>query len=443
MRNPLIACLAIALLAVGTTPAAAQATTAPSVVARAETPALFDDASGGNANADDPAIWVDDEKPDQSLIIGTAKQGGLYAYGLNGEQVQQLPAPPAPGAAHKPGRFNNVDVLQHVEIGGGERDLAIVSDRGQDHLRIYQIDKEAVRHGRPLADVTAQNVPFVFSGNQNEVDKQRTAYGLTAWYDAAHKAAYVLVSQRETTRIALYQLTADRDKIGYTLVRTLDLPTEFTMPNGAHWQPCDKPGVGPQVEGMAVDVQRGVLYAGQEDVGIWRMSAGLDDKPVRVDRVREFGVPGQFAPESQECVQGLDPGFGGTHVSADVEGLTIYYGRNGSGYLISSSQGDSTFAVYQRDGRNEFVGSFRVGADTSYDGSEHCDGAAVLNVGLGDRFPQGLLVVQDGENTPDEPGVGVKRRVNTNFKLVRWDDVAQSFPTRLIVDPTGYNPHNH
>lgn len=38
------------------------------------------------------------------------------------------------------------------------------------------------------------------------------------------------------------------------------------------------------------------------------------------------------------------------------------------------------------------------------DGSQECDSAAVLSAPLGEAFPDGLLVVQDGHNTPDVVG---------------------------------------
>jgi len=49
----------------------------PILTASAETPGLFDDAAGGDANADDPAIWVNRKHPGRSLVVATAKEGGL------------------------------------------------------------------------------------------------------------------------------------------------------------------------------------------------------------------------------------------------------------------------------------------------------------------------------------------------------------------------------
>ncbi|MFC0114906.1 phytase [Kibdelosporangium aridum] len=377
-----------------TAPAAA-ATGVPQVKAQVETPGLFDDEEGGNADADDPAIWVNERDPGRSIVVATAKEGGLYSYRLDGTQIKHVPAPARPGPEHAPGRFNNVDIVG---------DLAIVSDRGRDHIRFYQVNG--------LVDVTAPDVPFVFNSSQSEVDEQKTAYGLAAWYSPSDRATYVLVSRRSTTQVALLKVLPQGGKYSYRVVRTLDLPAEFTLPNGTKWQPCDEPGVLPQVEGMVVDYRTGTLYAGQEDIGIWRMPANLASEPVLIDKVREFGVPGTYDPETEECTPGADPGFGGKHISADVEGLTIHYGRN---LLLASSQGDNTFAAYDLPGKYKTSFQIKLGDDLV----QESDGAAVIGTGLGHRFPHGLLAVQDGDNA-GEP------RESTNFKFVRWDLVAQA-----------------
>ncbi|MBN6052884.1 phytase [Nonomuraea sp. RK-328] len=387
----------------------------------AETPALFDDEAGGNANGDDPAIWVHPSDSRRSVVIATAKEGGLRVYDLGGRQVQHVAAPAAPGPDDEPGRFNNVDVVH----GSGGRDLAVVSDRGRDQLRVY-----AVSGGR-LTDVTDPAAPFVFNATQEQVNDAETAYGLAAWKDST--GTYALVSRRHKTSIALVRLLPGAGgTVGYRLVRTLDLPASFTLPDGRSWAPCLEPGEQPQVEGMVVDQERDVLYAAQEDVGVWRMRADLTGPPVLVDKVREYGVPGTYDPDTDECTPGADPGHGGRNLSADAEGLTIYYRKGGKGYLLASSQGDSTFAVYRREGSNAYLGRFRVGEDDGVDGVEHSDGSAVLNVPLG-GFEEGLFVAHDGANTPADGD-----RENTNFKFVGWDAVAGELD--LDVDTDGWNP---
>ncbi|MEU2060085.1 phytase [Streptomyces sp. NPDC013455] len=393
----------------------AQASGIDTVLPAAETAPLFDDEAGGNANADDPAIWRNAADPGRSLVIATAKQGGLRVYGLDARQVQSIPAPAGPSADDKPGRFNNVDLVQGLRLGGARADVAVVSDRGNDRLRIYRIDRD--KPGGPLTDVTDPGVRPVFSADQAEINKQQTAYGLATWTDRATGRSYALVSQRNRTRIALLELIATpAGTVDYRQVRVLDLPSSFRLPNGASWTPCAEPGELPQVEGMVVDPVDGTLYAGQEDVGIWRIEAGLTGTPTLIDKVREYGVPGTYDEETEECAPGADPGFGGTHLSADVEGLTLVTEADGDGYLLASSQGDNTFVAYdrERDEDNEYEDAFRIAAaSTTLDGSEVCDGAAALNAPLGARYPNGLLVVQDGEETPRDGD-----REATGFKFV-------------------------
>lgn len=392
----------------------------PAVTPVAETPALHDDEAGGDADADDPAIWRNAADPARSLVIATAKQGGLRVYDLHAREVQSVPAPAAPGPDHAPGRFNNVDLVHGLRLTTGRADLAVTSDRGSDRLRFHRIDGN--RPGAPLTDVTDPAAPPVFSSSQEEIDEQRTAYGLATWTDKSTGRSYALVSRRERSTLALLELTpAAGGKVGYRKIRTLDLPTDFRLPNGTSWSPCGEPGELPQVEGMVVDPANGTLYAGQEDVGVWRVRADLTGTPKLIDKVREYGVPGTYDEETEECVAGADPGFGGTRVTADVEGLTLLTEQDGDGYLLASSQGDNTFVAYDREvsDANEYEGGFRVAAaSATLDGSEECDGAAALAAPLGPDFPDGLLVVQDGH---DAPGDG--ERPSTNFKFVDLGDV--------------------
>ncbi|AXE24512.1 hydrolase [Streptomyces globosus] len=389
---------------------------------KAETAALFDDGPGGDANADDPAIWRNAADPGRSLVIATAKQGGLRVYGLDARQIQSVPAPAGPGADDAPGRFNNVDLVHGMRLAGGRADVAVVTDRGNDRLRIYRIDRD--RPGGPLTDVTDPGVQPVFSTGQEEINEQATAYGLATWTDRSTGRSYALASRRNRTSIALLELVPTRaGTVDYRQVRTIDLPSSFRLPNGTSWTPCGEPGELPQVEGMVVDPANGMLYAGQEDVGIWRIKADLTGPARLMDKVREYGVPGTYDEETEECTPGADPGYGGRHLAADVEGLTLITEPDGDGYLLASGQGDNRFVAYDRETEddNEFEGSFRItAASAALDGSEACDGAAALNAPLGARYPNGLLVVQDGQETP-----GDGDREATGFKFVDLGEVRE------------------
>ncbi|ROP37746.1 phytase [Saccharothrix texasensis] len=388
------------------------------VVPVAQTRAFVDDASGrpANADADDPAIWVHPRAKRQSVVLGTLKEGGLAAFDLAGRTLGTYPAPAAPTPEAKPGRFNNVDVLGAVRVGGRTRDLAFVSDRGRDRIRVYEIDGRGAAAGSDVVrDVTDPGARPVFSASEEEVDDQHTAYGLAAGF--VGRTPVVVTNRRNETRVALLRVTAGpAGSVGTAVVSALDLPSSFPLPDGTTWTPCGEPGEGPQLEGMVVDSAHGVLYAAQEDVGIWRvpLRATGFGKPVLIDRVRSFGVPQSYDPETEECsVSGADPGFGGRRLTADAEGLTV-----GDDYLIASSQGDSRFVAYERTGRNAYVGEFVVGAGRGNDSVEHSDGAHLVTADLGPAYPEGLLVLHDGERTPTEGGLPT-----TGFAYVSWADV--------------------
>ncbi|WP_285554756.1 phytase [Actinoplanes regularis] len=390
------ALVALTTLAAGV-PAHASERPAREITAKVETPALYDDEAGGYADADDPAIWVNQANKARSLVIGTAKNGGLRVYDLTGREVQSIATPEG-------GRFNNVDLISGFKLGNQRVDLAVVTDRGLDKLRIYRISPAG------LTDITAADVPLLFSKDEAEAQEQATGYGL-ATYDR-----YAVVSRRHTTRLGIFRLVEKHGRVTYRASDTLDLPSSFRLPNGGTWSPCEEPGEGPQIEGMVVDAEAGVLYAAQEDVALWRINlAGgtFSSIPRIVEKVKEYGVPASWDPDTEECLpdSANDPGFGG-RIAADVEGASIYSTGKRDGYLIVSSQGDSRFYVYDRR-TNRPITLFTVTDGPKTDGVQHSDGAAATSVAL-PGYPKGLLVLHDGENTPGDG------RTSTNFKFIDW-----------------------
>ncbi|MFA9272104.1 MAG: phytase, partial [Baekduiaceae bacterium] len=317
--------LALAALAAAPTAAPTAAHAAAEVTPLRESAPLFEDE--GN-DADDPAIWVNPLLRDRSVIVATKKDAGLTAFDLGGRTLQDIAAPPAPaGDDHAAGRFNNVDVVYGARIGRVTRDLAIVSDRGSDKIRTYAINPLAASLRRaPLTDIRAPSLPFVFNTTQEEVDEQATAYGLTAWVDQRTGTPYVVTSRRSRSRVALLKLVAaPGGKVTYQTVDTIDAPTSFTLPSGGTWAPCvEEEGEEPQFEGMTVDADRGTLFAGQEDVGIWRISVsprGFGEDGTLVEKVKEFGAPYTLVPDDDpgefECETTGDalPGDGGEHIA--------------------------------------------------------------------------------------------------------------------------------
>ncbi|SDE52322.1 phytase [Glycomyces harbinensis] len=407
MPNRLLTLTALGAAAVLLTAASAQAHPADAVTAKLETPALYDE---NDADADDPAIWVDEDDPEDSLVITTAKEAGIYVYDLEGNEVQHIEPREAPGEDDAPGRYNNVDLISDFKLDGEKVDLAVASDRGMDTLGVFKIEDGE------LEDVTAASGPLIFSENQEEINGEKTAYGLATWQDRS--GAYALVSRNAVSEVALLKLKADGDEVTWQKVRTLDLPAEFNLPNDTTWSPCDDTGQEAQVEGMVVDKTTGTAYLGQELVGIWKVDADLKGDAELVDTAIEFGLPGVYDPETDECEYGTNPGYGGEHLHTDIEGLTIYYTSRDKGYLLASSQGDDTYGVYEIEGDNDYLGNFGIESG-KVDSTQHSDGADVVNVSL-PGYRGGLLVVQDGDNTPEG-----SEESSTNFKFVAWNEVVK------------------
>lgn len=170
---------------------------------------------------------------------------------------------------------------------------------------------------------------------------------------------------------------------------------QFVLTVGADGQPSARlirrAEIGSISEGCAADEATDALYIAEENVGVWRYS--LD--------------PATGA--ARTLIQPIAPGI----LVADAEGLTIL-ADGAARYLIGSSQGDSTFPVWRIDGAApEYKGRFVVTDGNGVDGITGTDGLDALGGGVSDRFPEGVVVIQDDVND-----VGTQ-----NFKYVDWRDV--------------------
>jgi 3-phytase len=316
---------------------------------------------GGDA-ADDPAIWIHPTDPAKSLILGTDKQGPLVVYDIDGRVLQTV------SESCKP---DNVDVLYDVPLAGARTDLAVAACRNPKSLglKFWRIDPDT----RALADVTPANVIPVFGNTE--------PYGTGVYHSRKSGKHYVFVNNKKGQQ-EQYELTdAGNSKVGATLVRKFKLDST--------------------TEGCVADDDLGFVYIAEESKGIWKFPA----EPDATDTGRLIARVGQHG------------------LKADVEGLAIYYAPGGKGYLIASSQGNSTFKVYTRDGDNTFVGTIDPQASKDIDDVSDTDGIAVTNRPTSATFNQGLFIVQDGAN----------KKGNQNFKLYRWQDIAAD---RLTVDTT-------
>jgi len=130
-----------------------------------------------------------------------------------------------------------------------------------------------------------------------------------------------------------------------------------------------------------------------------------ENKYIHISREGARGFLKTYNAEDQQLVKVIDSRDG--NIGGDPEGVAIYKVDAATGYIILSSQGDSKFNIYDREYPFTYIDSFRV------DNVSDTDGIDVTSVSLGDYAPNGILVVQDGYNQPD----------NQNFKIVSMEEV--------------------
>jgi myo-inositol-hexaphosphate 3-phosphohydrolase len=249
------------------------------------------------------------------------------------------------------GEMDNVDLRGGFKLGGQEVTLVTASNRRNNSIAIYKIDTAT----RKLENVAARVITHGMA-----------VYGM-CMYRSAKTGKVYYYGNSKTGLVEQYELFEANGKVDAKKVRSFK--------------------VGSVVEGCVADDELGKFYISEEPVGIWKYDAEPEGGTTRTQVAK----------------------VGDGHLHADVEGLAIAYGPNGTGHLIVSSQGNYSYIAYKREGNNEFVKKFRIG-DGDIDGAEETDGLDVTSAPLGDKFPKGLLVVQDGFND--------KGAKNQNFKLV-------------------------
>lgn len=262
------------------------------------------------------------------------------------------------------GRMNNVDVRDGFPLGGTRVSIVAASNRTTKTIALYRVDAAARR-------LVALELEASGTG-------LRDPYGTCLYRSARDGRYYVFVNDADTGLMRQWRLAEHRGRVRATRVRDLQ--------------------VGSQAEGCVADDALGHLYVGEEDTGLWKYGA---------------------EPRSRAARSSVDSTEGG-HLTADVEGMSLWTRPDGTGYLVVSNQGEDNYAVYRREGANEFVGKFHVVAneELSIDGASETDGLDVTSAALGPDWPSGLLVVQDGRNlSPSE---------RQNFKLVSWEAIARA-----------------
>ncbi|MCG8484242.1 MAG: phytase, partial [Clostridia bacterium] len=175
--------------------------------------------------ADDPAIWVNQDNPQNSLVIGTDKKAGLYVYNLKGETTQFIEA----------GELNNVDLRDGFPFKHKPSAIICASNRSKNSISVFLLDKDSLKLG-PIYDIKTELAEV---------------YGL-CMYKSRDNDFFIFVNGKSGI-IEQHQIIYKEDKLSSKLCRKLQ--------------------VNSQPEGMVADDNTGDLYIGVEEEGIFLAQA--------------------------------------------------------------------------------------------------------------------------------------------------------------------------
>ncbi|MBU1100361.1 MAG: phytase [Bacteroidetes bacterium] len=316
-------------------------------------------------DTDDPAIWINQNDPEKSLIIGTDKDidGGLYVYDLEGKideakTVKNIQRP------------NNVDVEYGLMVGDTPTDIAVVTERITNSILVFS-----------LPDMNLIGSIEVFVG-----EELRAPMGISLYKRPSDNAIYAIVSRKDgpTNGTYLWQYLLEDDGKGVvkgTKVR------EFGAYSGIK-----------EIESIAVDDQLGYVYYSDEQYGIRKYLADPDAP----DADKELGII-----YTQDYLE-------------DNEGISVYCIDDKTGYILVSDQSANRFRIYPREGRAAIIDPedpednepamphihklIKI-VDVSTNNS---DGSEVTNVNLGPKFPNGIFVAMSDNRT---------------FQIYNWNDI--------------------
>ncbi len=307
-------------------------------------------------DTDDPAIWVDTADVTRSLIVGTDKgdtTGGLYVFNLDGRIDTVRSRRPMQ-------RTNNVDIVTGVMLGGQLVDLAVTTERGAKALRVFRLPD--------MTPVDSGGISL-FDG-----DEARAPMGVALYKRPGDGAVFAIVGGKGgPTEGYLWQYRLADDGTG--VIRGEKVRAFGTFSGEK------------EIEAIAVDHALGFVYYSDETVGIRKYHVD-PDHPAAAGQIALFGV---------------------TDFVQDHEGIAIYPTGDSTGYILVSDQQGRRLQVFRREGALGGPHTHTVIATIPVS-AEETDGLDVTATPLGERFPQGILVMMSTDRT---------------FHIYDWRDVVQ------------------
>lgn len=292
-------------------------------------------------DSDDPAIWIHPEDASQSLIIGTDKDtdGGIYAFNLEGKIVKKITDIKRP---------NNIDVAYGLEVNGRKIDIAVVTERERNRVRVFSLPD--------LLPIDGGGIE-VFAG-----EAERAPMGIALYTRPDDHTIFAIVGRKSGPAegyLWQYQLSSNAaGAVEGKLVR------KFGKYSGKK-----------EIEAIAVDNELGFVYYSDEQEGL-----------------RKY-VADPAANNNEELALFAQEGF-----SKDHEGIALYKTSDTTGYLIISNQGSQSLMIYPREGAKGNGNSYPLLAEIPSSAME-TDGLDATANALGTIYPEGILVAMSTDKT--------------------------------------------
>jgi len=285
-------------------------------------------------DTDDPAIWINKENPEKSIVFGTDKEtnGGIYAFDLNGNIIRDKSIT---GLM----RPNNVDVAYNFQLNDTTVvDVLAFTEREKQQIRLF-----SVPHMQPL---DGGGFPVFEDAAGFE---ENLPMGIALYTSAKDSSLYAIVGRKTGPSDGyLYQYLIHADSLGITA----NLVRKFGKFSGQK-----------EIEAIAVDDEKGYIYYSDEGVCI-----------------RKYYAEPDRGNDEISC-------FGGEYFLEDIEGIAIATYENGKGHIIVSNQQKGEFNIFSRDS-NAFIKAVNLSTTET-------DGCEVVTLPLGSIFPHGLFVAMN------------------------------------------------
>ena len=321
--------------------------------------------------ADDPAFWLNKEFPALSIVFGTDKRAGIYAYNLRGDKITFSPV----------GQINNIDTRTlNLDFKNNniktKKDYSFLvgTNRSLNTVDLWIFIDEEINDSM-MSELSNTKNNFQIPVKPNfRVKSESNIYGTCAGVHPKY-GFVVFVTEDRGPNVEVYYL----DGNGLNLLKTFS--------NGG------------ESEGCVFDDENSTFFISEEN------KKGV---------IRSYSLTNKLLLDNKFRIDDRDG-----NITGDPEGLAILKTSKHEGFLIASSQGNSTFNIYDRKHPHHFINSFNIVQNSSIDRVTDTDGIEIVNKYLNDTFPTGIIVIQDGRNT------GENTIPKENFKYLSLDDLKQ------------------